>query len=147
MAQDANSVSTTVIRSQIEQTRAELGHTIDAIQDRLSPRRVMHEARETISEATLGRAKRLAHRVTDAVNSGNAPAKLNAVLDRARSNPAITALIGTAVSAVCLAMMTRSRRPALSRGLGGLAISLVIATIAQQRARRQTPRELYPHVL
>ena len=56
MAQNPNQVNTAEIRSQIERTRAELGHTIDAIQDRLSPRRVMHDAKETISDATLGRA-------------------------------------------------------------------------------------------
>ena len=71
MAQDADQVNTAEIRSQIERTRAELGHTIDAIQDRLSPRRVMHDAKETISDATLGRAKRLAHRMTEVVHSGN----------------------------------------------------------------------------
>ena len=64
MAQDPNQVSTAEIRSRIERTRVELGHTIDAIQDRLSPRRVMHDAKETISDATIGRAKRLAHRMT-----------------------------------------------------------------------------------
>jgi hypothetical protein len=144
MAQDPNQVNTAEIRSQIERTRVELGHTIDAIQDRLSPRRVMHEAKETIADATLGRAKRLAHRVTDAVHSGNSSPNVSAVLDTARGNPTMTALIGAAVSALCLAFMTRSRRPTLARSLGGLALSLAMASFAQRRTQRQTPRDPYP---
>jgi hypothetical protein len=145
MAQDPNQVSTAEIRSQIERTRVELGHTIDAIQDRLSPRRVMHDARDTISDATIGRAKRLAHRVSEAVNSGSASPTVSAVLDSARSNLTMSALIGTAVSALFVALMTRSRRPTLARSLGGLAVSLAVASFAQSRTRRQSPRDPYPN--
>ena len=110
MAQDSNQVNTAAMRSEIERTRAELGHTIDAIHDRLSPRRFMNEAKETISDATLGRAKRLAHRVTEAVQSGNGSENVSAVLDKARRNPGMTALIGTAITAVAFGLMKRSRR-------------------------------------
>jgi hypothetical protein len=144
MAQDPDEVNTSEIRSQIERTRADLGHTIDAIQDRLSPRRVMHDAKETISDATLGRAKRLAHRVSEAVHSGNGSPNVSAVLDKARSNPTGTALIGTAASALLLAFLTRSRRPALARSLGGLALSLAMASFAQHRTQRQPPGDPYP---
>jgi hypothetical protein len=144
MAQDPNQVSTAEIRSQIERTRTELGHTIDVIQDRLSPRRVMNDAKETISDATLGRAKRLAHRVTDAVHSGNSSPNVSAVLDTARSNPTMTALIGAAVSALVFALMTRARRPAMARSLGGLAVSLAMASFAQRRTQRQPTRAPYP---
>jgi hypothetical protein len=138
MAQDANQVSTGQIRSQIEQTRAELGSTIDAIQERLSPRRVMHEARETFSDATIGRARRLAHRVTEAVQSGEASSSVSAVLNSARRQPTMTALVGTAAGAFLLALLTRSRRPMLARSLGGLALSLTMATLAQRRTERQS---------
>jgi hypothetical protein len=110
MAQDANQVNTAAMRSEIERTRAELGHTIDAIHDRLSPRRFMNEAKDTISDATLGRAKRLAHRVTEAVQSGNGAEIRWAVLDKARRNPGTTALIGTAITALAFGLMKRSRR-------------------------------------
>ena len=115
MAQDANQVSTAEIRSRIERTRVELGHTIDAIQDRLNPRRVMHDAKHTISEATIGRMRRFAER-----------------------DPTSMAMAGAAASALVLAVMTRSRRPLLAKGLGGVALSLAIAVVAQQRA--QSPR-------
>jgi len=144
MAQGTNQVSTADVRAQIVRTRTELGHTLDAIQHRLSPRRVVNDAKDTISEATIGRAKRLAHRVTEAMHSTNGSANVNAVIDRARSNPTVTTLIGTAISALLLAVMTRRRRPTLARSLGGLALSLAMATVAQQRARPQTPREPYP---
>ena len=147
MAQDTNQVSTAVIRSQIERTRAELGHTIDAIQERLSPRRMMHDAKETISDATIGRAKRLAHRVTETVHSGNGSPTVSAVLDRARSNPTMTAIIGTAVGAALLAILARSRRPTLARSLGGLALSLAMASFAQRRTQRQAPRDPYAGAL
>jgi hypothetical protein len=145
MAQDANQVSTAEIRSQIERTRAELGYTLDAIQDRLSPRRVMHDVRETISDATIGRAKRLAHRANEAVHSGHRSRNVSAVLDTARRNPTVTALLGTALSALLLALMTRSRRPTLARSLGGLALSLAMASFTQQRTQRQTPRDPDPY--
>jgi hypothetical protein len=144
MAQDTNQISTGDIRAQIARTRTELGHTIDAIKYRLSPRRVVNEARETISDATIGRAKRLAHRVSEAVHSNNGSPNVNAVIDRARNNPTVTALIGTAVSALLLALLTRRRRPTLARSLGGLALSLAMATVAQRRAQPQTPRHPYP---
>ena len=47
------------IRSQIEQTRAEMSDTIDAIQSRLSPKRVLADAKDSVTEATVGRVKRL----------------------------------------------------------------------------------------
>ena len=50
------------IRSQIEQTRAEMSDTIDAIQSRLSPKRVLADAKDSVTEATVGRVKRLTQR-------------------------------------------------------------------------------------
>jgi hypothetical protein len=117
MAEDASAIVTQDIRSQIERTRAELGYTIDAIQDRLSPRRVMNDAKESINDATIGRAKRLAHRVSEAMNANGSP-QVQAVLDRARRNPTVTALLGVAIGALILAAMARSRRPGLARSLG-----------------------------
>jgi hypothetical protein len=41
---------------------AEVSQTIDSIQARLSPRRLMTDAKQTVKDATVGRVKRLAHR-------------------------------------------------------------------------------------
>src|SRR5687767_6763376 len=48
----APSAETAEVRTQIEQTRAAMSETIDAIQARLSPRRMAAEAADTIKEAT-----------------------------------------------------------------------------------------------
>jgi hypothetical protein len=110
MAQDADTMRTAAIRSHIERTRVELGHTIDAIQHRLSPQRALHEARQTISDATLGRARRLAHRMNDAMHSAQASPEVAAVIDKARRNPAATAFIGSALGALLVMAIARSRR-------------------------------------
>jgi hypothetical protein len=44
------------IRSQIEETRAEMSETIDAIQQRLSPRRLMSHAKVPVAILGLGAA-------------------------------------------------------------------------------------------
>lgn len=110
MAQNANQVNTAVMRSEIERTRVELGHTLDAIHDRLSPRRFMNDAKDTITDATFGRATRLAHRLTEAVQSGNGAENVSAVLDKARRNPRTTALIGSAITVLAFGLIKRSRR-------------------------------------
>jgi hypothetical protein len=107
----------------------------------------MHDAKEAILDATVGRTRRLAHRVNEAMHSPDGSSNVSAVLDKARSNPTVTALIGMAASALILAVMSRSRRPRLARGLGGLALSLAMATVAQQRAHRQPPGEPFPGAL
>jgi hypothetical protein len=144
MAQDPNQVDTAAIRAQIERTRDELGSTIDAIQERLSLRRVVHEAKESIVGATVGRARRLAHQVTDAVHSGQAGSNVSAVMDQARNNPTVTALIGSAATALVFALAARSRRPRLAMGLGGLAVSLAMAGAARSRSDRHRAAEPYP---
>jgi hypothetical protein len=139
MAQDADTVGTAAIRTEIERTRVELGHTIDEIQERLSPRRVMNEAKETISDATIGRAKRLAHRMSEAVHA-NGSSPVSTVLEQARRNPALTKLVGVAAGALILAVVARSRRPGLAKSLGGLALSVLMATVAQQTTQGSSRR-------
>ena len=45
------------IRADIARTRAELGDTVDRLQERLNPRRLRNDAQEAVQEATIGRAK------------------------------------------------------------------------------------------
>jgi hypothetical protein len=144
MAQDPDTLETAVIRSEIERTRVELGHTIDAIQDRLSPRRVMHDAKENIRDATIGRAQKLAERISHAVNSGNGSSRASAMWDTARNNPTATVLTGAVASALIAAVLARSRRPALARGFGGLALTVALAALAQQTQRRLPPPDSFP---
>jgi hypothetical protein len=83
----APSVTTEEIRSQIERTRAEMSETIDAIQNRLSPRRLMTDAKE---------------KVKDAFSTERA-------IQVVKSNPVPMALIGAAVAALTVGTWMRSR--------------------------------------
>ena len=89
------------LRSQIEQTRAEMTDTIDAIQTRLSPKRVIVEAKDSITDATVGRVKRLADRASGPEGD---------VLRTLRDHPVPVALVAALVAGL-LARATRSRRP------------------------------------
>jgi Protein of unknown function (DUF3618) len=90
------------IRSQIEHTRAEMSDTIDAIQTRLSPKRVLPDAKDTVAEATVGRVKRLTQRA----NGSGAR-----VLQKVQDNPMPAALLATAaVGLLVRALMNGKRR-------------------------------------
>ena len=77
------------LRADIEQTRAAMGDTLNAIQERLSPERLKAQAKESIREATIGRVEKMARKAGD--KAGNTGRDL---LDVARDNPVPLALIG-----------------------------------------------------
>ena len=77
--------STEAIRNDIEQTRAQMSGTIDEIQERLSPTRLMNEAKETVRDATVGK-------VTGMMN--NAGRSAEGIVDRIREHPVSAAMIG-----------------------------------------------------
>jgi len=52
-------------RIQIEETRVQMTGTIDAIKEQLSPAHLVEEAKESLKEATLGKAEHLAEAVAD----------------------------------------------------------------------------------
>ena len=89
------------IRSQIEQTRAGMSDTIDAIQSRLSPKRVLADARDSVNEATVGRVKRLTRR-TDGSGGG--------VLQMVQGNPLPVALMATAAAGLLVRALTNAKR-------------------------------------
>jgi hypothetical protein len=89
------------IRSQIEQTRAEMSDTIDAIQSRLSPKRVLADAKDSVTEVTVGRVRRLAQRTN---GSGRG------VLQRVQDNPLPVALVATAAAALLVRALTKGKR-------------------------------------
>jgi len=51
------------LRTEIARTREDMSETIDEIQDRLSPRNLMSQARDTVKEKTVGRVKQVARQV------------------------------------------------------------------------------------
>ena len=80
------------LRSQIEATRAEMGQTIDAIQERLRPGHLVSEAKHAVQEATLGRLKGLAR----SVGTGAGEWSIPAVRQTMKDYPLPAALIGAA---------------------------------------------------
>lgn len=102
MAQSPNEVvaeDPVEIRAQIEQTRTEMSETIDAIQTRLSPSRVMADAKETVATATVDKVKRLA-------SQANGTKEI--VLDTIQQNPLPVALAAVAAAGL---MFRALRKP------------------------------------
>jgi ElaB/YqjD/DUF883 family membrane-anchored ribosome-binding protein len=91
------------LRADIATTRLELGHTLDAIQERLSPERIKQEAKDSVREATIGRVKQMAKNVGDKASD-----KGRGILDVIRDNPVPLAMIG--LGAGWLLMKSRRRR-------------------------------------
>jgi hypothetical protein len=89
------------IRSQIEQTRAGMSETIDAIQNRLSPSRVMADAKESVTTATVDTVKRLADQ---------ADGTRTLVLDTIRENPLPSALAAVAAAALMIRALRKPLR-------------------------------------
>jgi len=84
------------IRVQIEQTRDDMSETIDAIQERLSPRHLVEQAKDTVREATIGKVKAMADNVSDTA-SGLADSTMETaseMADRVKQNPWPAAMIG-----------------------------------------------------
>jgi hypothetical protein len=107
------------IRSQIDDTRADMTDTIDAIQARLSPRRLFRDVKETVKEATVERVVSLSKKAGSTVgtfvrNSSRGPGGL---LERFRRNPVPMAIAGIEVAAIILKELKqfrpqRTERPA-----------------------------------
>jgi hypothetical protein len=108
-------VSTTEIRSQIEQTRAHIGQTIDEIHSRLTPGGLVAEATDAVKEATVGRVKRAWpgwQNVRRLAGDGSAD-----LLGAISANPLSTAVAGAAATAAVLGARTwRRRRPGFRIG-------------------------------
>jgi ElaB/YqjD/DUF883 family membrane-anchored ribosome-binding protein len=101
------------LRAQIEETRAEMSETLDAIQDRLRPGRLAADAKESVKEATVGRVRDLTMRAGD--TAGRVAAQ--SMMDTVRRNPVPAVLIGASAGLVfvyALRRRARSRREAES---------------------------------
>jgi ElaB/YqjD/DUF883 family membrane-anchored ribosome-binding protein len=85
VASDSTDATPDQIREEIEQTRAQMSGTIDEIQERLRPARLVNEAKETVRDATVGKVK-------DMMN--NASESAGGIVERIKENPVQAALIG-----------------------------------------------------
>ncbi|MBK8902575.1 MAG: DUF3618 domain-containing protein [Anaerolineaceae bacterium] len=86
------------IRSEIEQTRARLGRTIDEIQERLSPERLKQQTKETIREATIGKVEEMTNRAEYEVKSWRSK-----IVRTVKENPVPAALIGVGLGWLIMA--------------------------------------------
>lgn len=94
------------IRQEIQQIRNEMDHTLEAIQERISPQHLMDQAREAVREVTHGAAADAAQNARDAAaNAGSAA--LNVI----REHPIPVAAAGLGVSW----LLTHRPNPAQAR--------------------------------
>jgi Protein of unknown function (DUF3618) len=99
----------TAIEADIEDTRSEMGQTLDEIGERLDPARLADEAKDKVREATVGR-------VEDAVDSAGHAARgmSDMVIDTIRRNP-----IPAAMAGIGLAMLWQNRSGNGQQGRAG----------------------------
>ena len=82
--QDAESI--VEIRAEIEETRLEMGGTLNELGDRLEPSRLVDQAKENVREATIGRVEETAKGVSDMV------------MQTIKSNPIPAAIAGAGLA-------------------------------------------------
>jgi ElaB/YqjD/DUF883 family membrane-anchored ribosome-binding protein len=95
------------LRADIETTRIELGNTINAIQERLSPARLKQEAKDSVRDATIGRVKDMAKNAGEKASGAG-----RGIIEVVRDNPVALAMIG--LGAGWLFMNSRKRSQRLS---------------------------------
>jgi len=116
-ATEEESAEIAATRSQIEQTRSEMSGTIDAIKDKLSPQHLVQQAKETVREATVGKAHQVVEGAKRAASTAveGAERAMNSAGDTAREagstmmetiqkNPIPSALIGVGLGWLWMSM-------------------------------------------
>lgn len=77
---DAEEVEVAEIRAEIEETRYEMGGTLNELGERLDPGNLMNQAKENVREATIGRveetAKGMSEMVTETIKRNPIPAAM-----------------------------------------------------------------------
>jgi ElaB/YqjD/DUF883 family membrane-anchored ribosome-binding protein len=94
---------TEVVRSDIEDTRASMSSTIDAIQEKLSPQRLTEQAKDAVRDATVGRVQDMASNITETARDTG-----STLMDTMRENPLPAALIGIGVGWLFLSARRRA---------------------------------------
>jgi hypothetical protein len=99
---------TTAIRSEIENTRAEMTETIDAIQDRLRPGNVVSRAAGSVREAAVEKVRQITGRGDDDMVPRRAADWYygDGMIDRIRENP-----VAAGIAAASIAWLVFGKRP------------------------------------
>lgn len=116
-ASEAN-VEVETIQAQIEETRAEMSETIDAIQEKLSPDQLKEQAKESVRQATIGRASQ----AVDTAGRASAQAA-----SRVRS---VAAAAGSAAAG-------KARQWPVALAVGAIVLTGVVVGIQVIQARRR----------
>jgi ElaB/YqjD/DUF883 family membrane-anchored ribosome-binding protein len=123
--------STEALRSDIEQTRAEMGQTIEAIKERLAPDNIKesvkeevkeqlesakekiketiseqyHDAKASVREATIGRVEHMMHSAGETVGEAR-----ETIVETVRRNPIPAALVGIGLGWLLMSARSQRRR-------------------------------------
>ncbi len=100
------------IKHDIDRTREQMSGTIDEIQERLHPARLLHDATATVREASVDSMKRVFGRAGETAGrkAGEAKAASAAAADFARSHPLPAALLFAGLALVAAKVLGGSRR-------------------------------------
>jgi hypothetical protein len=134
-----------ITRIQIQETRSELGSTIDAIQERLSPENLKQQATDTVREATIGKAQNMVQSATDTAQDmvGGAANEAmgfgSAIVETIRENPIPAALAGIGIGWL---FMSSRKNSSSSR-----SYSYAPGRPASRIQLRQWLRELWSRIL
>jgi ElaB/YqjD/DUF883 family membrane-anchored ribosome-binding protein len=125
------------IRAEIVETRAEMSETIDAIQEKLSPQRLMDDAKQNVRDATVGKVTTMVNTVTDRAAEVGEQVQDQArqAVTYVRDNPIPALLIGAGVT--WLLMRSRSERSAYG-GYGGRSTYSGYPAGSRYRVREDT---------
>jgi ElaB/YqjD/DUF883 family membrane-anchored ribosome-binding protein len=80
------------IRADIEETRARMSHRIDELGERLNPDHLKSQLKDSVRDATIGRAERMAHDVGDTVTETG-----HTLWDTIKENPIPAAMVGLGI--------------------------------------------------
>ena len=105
------------IREQIERTREDMSHTLNELQQRLSPQHLADQAKATVREATVGRVHGLVGSAGDTASQVAVRAQdaAETVADQVREHPVPVALAGVGAGLVWWMMRRSSSRHDWSR--------------------------------
>ena len=105
---------TAEIRSDIERTRADMGETIDAIQDRLRPSNVAARAKDTVREATVGKVKQMASSARESFSGSGRAWRGGGIGERIKEHPLPAAIAAASIAYIAFSGSRRSEmRPAI----------------------------------
>jgi ElaB/YqjD/DUF883 family membrane-anchored ribosome-binding protein len=112
---DETAEQTEQIRSEIEDTRAEMGQTINEIQERLSPEHIVNQVKESVRDATIGKVQRAMDTMGEKISDVTEPAREvvgragNAIAGSIGKNPIPLAFIGLGVGMLMMRRFGASR--------------------------------------